>query len=407
MILKKTSIAKNQKESVAIVIVAAGSSSRMGGSVKKEYLPLKNGTVLSENTLVFLKNDLISSITIVIPKNDTTNATKAFYKNPDIKNYTKNIAINFVEGGSTRQESVFCALSFIQNKIAPKPKIVLIHDGARPFLSEKLVELCISETQKYGASVPYLTPVDTQKEISTNNEIVRHLERSTLAAVQTPQGFLFSKIFQAHKKASLDGKTYTDDTEIWDAYETEKTHTFLGESSNIKITYPKDLAQINAEKKQMIRTGIGYDLHKLVKGRKLILGGVTIPFNKGEEAHSDGDVLLHAITDALLGASALGDIGSFFPPSDEKWKDANSSELLKTSWEKIQECGWHIENIDCVIAIEKPKFIPYREDVRASIAKILDISKEQIFVKAKTGEKLGNVGKGKVVEVFATCLLSK
>ncbi len=157
----------------------------------------------------------------------------------------------------------------------------------------------------------------------------------------------------------------------------------------------------------MIRTGLGYDLHRLVAGRKLILGGVEIPFEKGEDGHSDGDVLLHAVTDAILGASGLGDIGSFFPPEEPQWKDADSAVLLKTVLEKVYAQGWKIENIDCVIKLEKPKFIPYRQKVIDSVAKICGINSDQFFVKAKTGEKLPPVGTGEAIEAFATCLLLK
>ena len=155
----------------------------------------------------------------------------------------------------------------------------------------------------------------------------------------------------------------------------------------------------------MIRVGLGYDLHKLTEGRKLILGGVEIPFEKGEEGHSDGDVLLHAITDALLGAAALTDIGELFPPSDEKWKNADSKELLKYSWNLVKEKGYCLGNLDCVIAIEKPKILPFRKEIIKSIAKILEVEENQIFVKAKTGEKLGEIGNGLAVAVWATCLL--
>jgi len=157
----------------------------------------------------------------------------------------------------------------------------------------------------------------------------------------------------------------------------------------------------------MIRTGLGYDLHRLVAGRPLMLGGVEIPFDKGEYGHSDGDVLLHAITDALLGASGLGDIGEFFPPSDPKWKGADSRKLLSTAWEAAHAKGWKIENIDCVIALQSPKFLPWRPAVRESVAAVLGIDAERFFVKAKTGEGLGPVGTGEAVEVWASCLLSK
>lgn len=157
----------------------------------------------------------------------------------------------------------------------------------------------------------------------------------------------------------------------------------------------------------MIRVGLGYDKHVLKEGRKLILGGIEIPFDKGEDGHSDGDVLLHAITDALLGASGLGDIGSYFPPEEPQWKDADSKKLLLKCWSDIKAAGWKLGNLDCVIALEKPKFLPFRNEVRKSIADVLGVSYEQVFVKAKTGEKLGDVGTGKCVEVWSCCLLEK
>lgn len=157
----------------------------------------------------------------------------------------------------------------------------------------------------------------------------------------------------------------------------------------------------------MIRVGLGYDLHRLIEGRKLFLGGVEFDFSKGEDGHSDGDVLLHAVTDALLGASGLGDIGSYFPPEDEKWKDADSKLLLQKVWNNVRNEGWKIVNIDCVIKLEKPKFLPKRQEVINSIAKILEIESSNVFVKAKTGEKLPPIGTSQAVEAEAICLLEK
>lgn len=155
----------------------------------------------------------------------------------------------------------------------------------------------------------------------------------------------------------------------------------------------------------MFRIGLGYDLHRLAAGRPLLLGGIRLPFDAGEDGHSDGDVLFHAITDALLGAAALGDIGSFFPPEDSRWKNADSAELLRTAWNDIAGHGWKLENLDCVVALEKPKFLPYREAVRKNIAAVLDCSVERIFVKAKTGEKLGEIGRGEAIAAWAVCLI--
>lgn len=154
------------------------------------------------------------------------------------------------------------------------------------------------------------------------------------------------------------------------------------------------------------RTGLGYDLHRLVEGRLLVLGGIVIPFDKGEDGHSDGDALLHAIIDALLGAAALGDIGEFFPPSDPEWKGSDSKNLLAAAWKAVREKGWKLENLDCVIALQEPKFLPWRENVRSSIAAVLGVDTDCVFVKAKTGEGLGSVGKGEAVEVWASALIS-
>ncbi len=157
----------------------------------------------------------------------------------------------------------------------------------------------------------------------------------------------------------------------------------------------------------MIRIGLGYDLHALEKGRRLMLGGVELPFDKGEKGHSDGDVLLHAVTDAILGAAGLSDIGELFPPSQSEWKDADSAVLLKRAWNMVKGKGWTLENIDCVIAIEKPKIIPYRKTIIARIAQVLECTEDQVFLKAKTGEKLGEIGREEAVCVWAVCLLSK
>lgn len=399
---------------IALIIVAAGSSTRMGGKIKKEYLSLNNGTVLSEAALSFLKTKKISNVTIVCPKDKDPDAQKAFYSNPETRLLTQNIPVSFIKGGASRQESVFNALNFLQTE---KPDIVLIHDGARPFLTSELVEATIKNTVKYNASVPALTPIDTQKEIDENGFIVRHLKRRMLSAVQTPQGFSFEKIFTAHQKARIDGKEYTDDTEIFDNYNTEKTFVFDGEEKNKKITYKDDvnllnensLCEINSKSgvSKMIRTGLGYDKHRLVENRKLIIGGVEIPFEKGEDGHSDGDAVLHAVTDAVLGAAHLGDIGSYFPDTDPQYKNADSKNLLAFAWKDVKNAGFNLENLDIVLILQSPKFLPYRNAVIKSIAEILEVPEDKVFIKAKTAEHLGDAGNGLCLEVYASCLLSK
>lgn len=436
---------------IALVIAAAGSSTRMGGQTKKEYLPLEDGTVLSKSAKVFLEALNLSSLTITVKKGGEKDAENALFSDKSVREKIKSgaVYVEFVEGGKTRQESIFNALKSIAEKsqktekqsgktnpksktklanqenqnnqnVRAKPDIVLIHDGARPFVSPEIVLETAKAAFEFGAAAPGITPTDTQKIIDKDGFIKTHLERSSMTAIQTPQGFRFEKLFSAHKKAISENREFTDDTEIYALFE-GKVKVVQGDAKNKKITYSQDYQRTDffktdpqknvkksgKEKKMEIRCGFGYDLHRLEEGRKLMLGGIEIPFEKGEAAHSDGDVLLHAITDSLLGASGLGDIGTYFPPEDEKWKDADSKILLKKCWDDVKNAGWKLSNLDCVIKLEKPKFVPHRKKVIESIAEILEVPEDKIFVKAKTSEKLEAVGEGKAVEAFANCLLTK
>lgn len=391
----------------AVVITAAGSSTRMGGSVKKEYLALGNGTVLSQSAKVFLKTLRCRCLVITVPKGGSQDSERALYTDGELRPLLVKTELSFVEGGSTRQKSILSALEFLAAGKNP-PDIVLIHDGARPFVTEKIISDTFAAAVQYGAAAPGIPPCDTQKIIDADGCISVHLCRASMAAVQTPQAFSFRPLLEAHRKAASDGGEYTDDTEIWSKY-AGNVKIVEGSVLNKKITYSQDYrADTDKRNDDMtMRIGLGYDLHRLTEGRKLILGGVVIPFDKGEDGHSDGDVLLHAVTDALLGAAGMGDIGSFFPPEDARWKDADSSVLLQSVWKKIQAEGWMLGNLDCVIKLERPKFIPYRNQVIESIARTLDVSTEQIFVKAKTGEKLGSVGTGGAVEAWCSCILTR
>ncbi len=404
---------------IALVVTAAGTSSRFKTGQKKEFIPLqstlfpsqKEGTVLSCSTEAFLqyflenKKYILSNLIITIPGDSfKEEAKEALISSPFVKESLKTLKIKpkFITGGATRQASIFCALENLNNA-KTNADLVLIHDAARPFVSIDIIKKGVEVAHSKGASVPAIPPVDTQKEIDSSGKIIRHLTRSTLAAVQTPQCFRFQELFDAHKKATIDQKEYTDDTEIWAKYIGD-VYTVKGNTRNIKITFKQDLEN-HMSKNLTYRTGLGSDLHLLEEGRKLMIGGVHIPFDKGEVAHSDGDVLLHAITDSLLGAASIGDIGELFPPSDNKWKNANSALLLQTAWQKVQKEGWQIQNIDCVLQLEKPKFLPWREKVIASIASILDCKKECVFVKAKTAEGLGDIGQGNAVSAQVICLL--
>lgn len=404
---------------LVLIILAAGSSTRMGTGNKKEFLKLGSGTVLSASLGAFLnyeKNsgNKFSSIIVTVAKGQESSTSRSIKSDPTILSEDIDSRIYFVEGGKTRQESAFLALKKLKSLCGEQDTVVLIHDGARPHVSFQLISEVVETTKKYGAAVPAIPAVDTFKDTNGTETICAHLVRKNLAAVQTPQGFLLEPLLECHKKASQASKEYTDDSEIWDSFPEltceKKVHITKGDVENKKITYPTDIPENKKtilDDKKMIRIGFGTDLHKLVEGRNFILGGVSIPSEKGELGHSDGDVLLHAISDALLGASGLGDIGSYFPPEDPKWKDADSSELLKKIWSDVKKAGWSLVNMDCVLEFEKPKFLPWRKQVIDSVAKILCVEPDQIFVKAKTNEKLDSIGQTLAIKAYCTCLLEK
>ncbi len=407
----------SSKTPLVLILMAAGSSTRMGGR-KKEFLPLssfcsqeKPYSVLSYAALPFLRSQSFSHLVVTYAEGMEEKTKRALLENPEVENLIKKngTILSLCCGGSTRQESVYKALCMTAELFPAKDAVVLIHDGARPFLTDALVCRTTECALSYGAAVPYINAVDTFKRKDKDSVTIKeHLDRSLLAAVQTPQAFKLLPLLKCHKMALQKSFASTDDTEIWDTFPELtggiKVHLVEGEVQNKKITYESDMNAQNTNIPEF-RTGLGTDTHRLVAGRKLIIGTVEIPFEKGEEAHSDGDVLLHAITDALLGASAMGDIGSYFPPEDSQWKNANSAKLLQTVWSDIKKEGWHIQNIDCVLELEKPKFLPYREKVREGIAKVLDIKKDRVFVKAKTGEGLDSTGHGEAIKAFCTCLL--
>ncbi|MBP3709356.1 MAG: 2-C-methyl-D-erythritol 2,4-cyclodiphosphate synthase [Treponema sp.] len=402
---------KKQKKRVAVVIVAAGSSSRMGTKARKQYLPLNNGTVLSESVKIFLETLDCAVLSIAIPTDEDARAREALFADKHIAALIENTKLLIVQGGATRQASVKNALEVIAATTS-FDGTVFIHDAARPFVTAKIINDVGNASATYGAAVPVIPATDTQKIVDKSGFIKTHLQRNTIASIQTPQAFDFKRILAAHRQAEHDGTTYTDDTEIWDKYDSGVA-VVAGDRCNKKITYAEDANEITqqfTEKQRFllprIAVGMGYDMHRLIQGRKLLIGGVVLPFDKGEDGHSDGDVLFHAVTDALLGAAALGDIGSFFPDTDAAWKNANSFKLLKLAWEKITALSWQLINLDCVIKLETPKFLPYRERVRTSIATALNTEHERIFVKAKTGEKLGAVGESRAVEAWCTCLLA-
>ncbi|MCP5514782.1 MAG: 2-C-methyl-D-erythritol 2,4-cyclodiphosphate synthase [Spirochaetales bacterium] len=392
------------KKSIFALITAAGKSSRMGG-IKKELIKIGEKPLLYHTVLHFLENRRISGIFIICSRGMETEFKKAL---KDLPVFRDKPEIVYVQGGDSRQASVFAGLKAMRSL---KPDIVLIHDGARPFVSEKIINSVIDGTIEHGSCAPVIPLVDTVKAIESN-VIAAHPDRSGFKAIQTPQGFLFTPILEAHIKASEHSCTYTDDTEIY-SLDNGRVYTVDGEKENIKITYPDDVKNSNYEKNHwrglmdQIRIGHGYDIHRLAFDKPLVIGGVKIEYEKGTIAHSDGDVLYHSIIDSLLGAAGAGDIGTHFPPSDPQYKNIDSSILVRKVYEIIRERGYEVVNVDSTIILEKPKLSKYINTIRENISALLMTDIDAVSVKAKTKEECDAAGRSEAIEAFSAALLKK
>jgi 2-C-methyl-D-erythritol 4-phosphate cytidylyltransferase / 2-C-methyl-D-erythritol 2,4-cyclodiphosphate synthase len=304
-----------------------------------------------------------------------------------------------VLGGSNRQES-----SAIAVRACAEAEVVLIHDGARPFVSADTIRAAIEAIEAGGAAAVALPSVDTLRARKADSSEL--LDRESVVAMQTPQGARRELLIHAHEAA---GTIYTDDMAILEASGV-KVSLVAGSRTNFKITTPEDLELARA----MIgggetRTGLGYDVHRFHPDpqRALYLGGVRFDEGPGLEGHSDADVLLHAAVDALLGAACLGDIGQHFPPSDPQWKDRPSSHFLKHAATLLASGGWRVVNLDLAVIAEKPKIMPRAADIRQAIAACLKVDVDRISVKATTNEGLGSIGRGEGIAAFATATISR
>jgi 2-C-methyl-D-erythritol 4-phosphate cytidylyltransferase/2-C-methyl-D-erythritol 2,4-cyclodiphosphate synthase len=306
-----------------------------------------------------------------------------------------------VSGGATRQDSVRAGLEALR---ADPPGFVLIQDAARPFASESLVARAIAAARSFGAAVPGLPVTDTIKEIDEHGAIKATPARAGLRAVQTPQAFRFDLILAAHRSAAAAGRQdLTDDAAVaeWAGH---PVHVFEGDAANMKVTTGEDFSAAEARLLRDlpdIRMGQGFDVHAFGPGDHVWLGGVAIKHDHGLAGHSDADVLSHAITDALLGALAEGDIGSHFPPSDPQWKGAASKIFLAAAAAKVRARGGMIAHVDATLMCERPKVGPHRDRIRESLATILGISVERVAVKATTTERLGFTGREEGIAALA------
>ena len=365
--------------SLFLILLAAGDSKRLKSNVPKPFCEINNKTLLEHSLNAFKNFNEITKIIIVYNKKH-----KNFIDKLKLQNIIK------IHGGKSRQESTFNALKKIKKMKCTK---VLIHDAARPSPPKFLISKVIYQLKKSHAVVPLIKINDATKRVK-KNKIFKNIERKSLRFSQTPQGFTYRKIYEKHQKNI---NSIIDDDSALFTKDKEQITIIPGSKKNLKITYKDDLDLLKSLKTSKIYYGIGFDIHRLIKKRKLYLGGVKIPHNLGLKAHSDGDPILHALIDSILGACKLGDIGKLFSNKNKKYKNIRSTILLKKIIYLIKSKNILINNIDINVIAEKPKIKKYAKKIINTISKICEINNKQINIKGKTTEKLGLIGKEKAI----------
>jgi len=365
--------------SLFLILLAAGESKRLKSATPKPFVKVNGKSLLELSYESFASIKKIKKTVIVYNKKHKKYLSKLYLGN----------ALR-ITGGRTRQESTLIALKKIKKMNCKK---VLIHDAARPNASKKLINEIINKLNYNHAVVPLIKTNDATKR-TEKNLIFKNIQRSTLGFSQTPQGFTFSKIFEKHMKKN--NETLDDDSALFTTYG-EKVLAVNGNKTNFKITDKEDLDIFKSLKKGKTYFGIGFDVHRLVKKRKLYLGGIKIPFSLGLKGHSDSDPVLHALIDSLLGACRLGDIGKLFSNKNKKYKNIRSTILLGKVIKLIKSKNFSINNIDINIIAQKPKIKKYSKKMIQTISKMCEINSNQINIKGKTTEKIGLIGKGEAI----------
>jgi 2-C-methyl-D-erythritol 4-phosphate cytidylyltransferase / 2-C-methyl-D-erythritol 2,4-cyclodiphosphate synthase len=374
------------------LVVAAGQGSRFGGSLPKQYLPLGGAHVLRHAVSAFVDHPRVGEVIVAIRPEDA-----ALFK----RSVAGLRVASPVFGGATRQESVRFGLEALA---AYRPDRVLIHDGARPFPDRELLDRVIDALDRATAAIPCLPLRDTIKRAS-DGTIRETIDRSALWRAQTPQGFHFEAILAAHRAAI--GCEMTDDSAIAEAAGLAPL-VVAGSEDNLKITTPQDLAaaeRLIAARQGDVRVGQGFDVHPFMPGDHLWICGVRVPHAMGLAGHSDADVGLHALTDAILGAIGAGDIGMHFPPSDPQWRGAASHRFLSHAAALVRAQGGIVAAVDVTIICERPKIGPHRTAMVERVAAILGIAPGRVSVKATTTEKLGFTGRAEGIAAQAVATI--
>lgn len=379
-----------------VILPAAGLGKRMGHGIPKAFIKLDNKSILFHTVSCFLPFQEVTKIIVALPKeliNDKKTRTSLPADN----------RIMFVEGGEERLHSINNALKLVENEA-----YVAVHDAVRPFVTNEDIQRVFDAAKLHDSAILAIPSANTLKQVDEDGCVAETLNREQIWQALTPQVFKTEIIRDAYSRAYQENRFGTDDASLVEAagYKVTLVH---GDSGNIKLTFPSDLKQAEkkiAQTKPMYRIGTGFDIHQLAEGRKLILGGVDVPFEKGLLGHSDADILIHAVIDAITGALSLGDIGSHFPDTDQKFKDIDSRILLRRAYELMENEGYEIVNVDSTIVAQRPKLRTYIDLMRQNLASDLRTDVKNISVKATTSEKIGFVGREEGMSASAVVLLS-
>lgn len=385
---------------VSAILAAGGEGVRLGAGMPKQFVEVQGRSMLEMSLEALANHEEIDEVVVALP---------AGHLDPPPACVTRRwrCPVRVVAGGARRQDTVGQAFA----AVSTEADVVLVHDAARPFATAEVVSRVIAAAAASGAAIPALPATDTVKLARLDGDqtwIAGTLPRHEVQLAQTPQGFarhVLGAALAGHAAAPM----ATDEAALVERLG-HPVQLVAGDPVNMKVTTPDDLlvARARAGRRDDVpvpRVGIGYDLHRLVAGRRLILGGVEIAFELGLDGHSDADIVCHAVTDAVLGATGLGDIGRLFPDTSSRWKDADSVDLLRRAMETVRAAGWRVGNVDVTVIAERPKLSPHAEAMRGNLAAALDVDLSSVSVKAKTNERVDSMGRGESMACHAVVLM--
>jgi 2-C-methyl-D-erythritol 4-phosphate cytidylyltransferase/2-C-methyl-D-erythritol 2,4-cyclodiphosphate synthase len=378
---------------VGAIVVAAGRGERLGGSVPKQLQDLGGRSILRRSVEAFDEHAQVSRLVVVLPDEHVADG-------PTLVGPTER-PCDVVAGGTRRQDSVASGLA----GMPAEASVILVHDAARPFASAALIDRVIEGARRHGAAIPGVSVRDTVKRVDRGRSVVTEtIPREELRLVQTPQGFR-RDVLEAAVALGQRGVEATDEAMLAE----QAGHSVVvvpGDEGNVKITTAGDLAEARGRLEPGVRVGTGFDLHRLVDSRPLVLAGVTLATDRGPDAHSDGDVLCHAVVDAMLGAVGAGDIGRHFPNTDPAWRDAAGLDLLARAVAIVHGRSWRVSSVDVTIIVEQPKLAPHVPAMIERVAGVLGLADSQVSVKGKTNEGVDAIGRGEAIAAHAVAVVT-